>query len=127
MRRWTFLGALLASLSSWLSCLPAKAEYPERVVRLIVPLAAGGGADIIARLIADKLSERFGQQFIVENRTGGGTTIGTKAVVAAAPDGYTLLMGQSSLAITTALNPNLGYDVTKDLTRSSTWWSGRTR
>jgi tripartite-type tricarboxylate transporter receptor subunit TctC len=99
-----------------LAAAPARAEYPERVVRIIVPLAPGGGADIITRLVADRLSARFGQQFIVENRTGGGTTIGTKAVIMAAPDGYTLLMGQSSLAITTALNKNLGYDVLKDLT-----------
>ena len=107
---------LFISLALGLASHSAQAEYPDRVVRLIVPLAAGGGADIITRLVAERLSEQFGQQFIVENRTGGGTTIGTKAVIAAPPDGYTLLMGQSSLAITTALNKNLGYDVTKDLT-----------
>jgi tripartite-type tricarboxylate transporter receptor subunit TctC len=112
MQRLAVLAGILLSLSA----ATASAEYPDRVVRIIVPLAAGGGADIITRIVADKLSEKLGQQFIVENRTGGGTTIGTKAVVAAPPDGYTLLMGQSSLAITTALNKNLGYDVTKDLT-----------
>ena len=112
MRGLSFVAALCLALTAG----TARAEYPERVVRIIVPLAAGGGADIITRLVAERLSERLGQQFIVENRTGGGTTIGTKAVIAAPPDGYTLLMGQSSLAITTALNKNLGYDVTKDLT-----------
>jgi tripartite-type tricarboxylate transporter receptor subunit TctC len=112
MRGLSFVAALCLALTAG----AARAEYPERVVRIIVPLAAGGGADIITRLVAERLSERLGQQFIVENRTGGGTTIGTKAVIAAPPDGYTLLMGQSSLAITTALNKNLGYDVTKDLT-----------
>jgi tripartite-type tricarboxylate transporter receptor subunit TctC len=108
--------SLLVGLLLWLAPQSAQADYPDRVVRVIVPLAAGGGADIITRLVADKLSQHFGQQFVVENRTGGGTAIGTKAVIAAAPDGYTLLMGQSSLAITTALNKNLGYDVTRDLT-----------
>jgi tripartite-type tricarboxylate transporter receptor subunit TctC len=108
--------SLVTTLLFWLASLPAQAEYPERVVRIIVPLAAGGGGDIISRLIAERLSEYLGQQFIVENRPGGGTIIGTKTVVNAAPDGYTLLMAQSSLAITTALNKNLGYDVTTDLT-----------
>jgi len=112
MRRWLLLPALLVLALG----APARADYPDRVVRIIVPLAAGGGADIITRLVAERLSDKLGQQFIVENRTGGGTTIGTKAVIAASPDGYTLLMGQSSLAITTALNKNLGYDVLRDLT-----------
>lgn len=116
MQRNVLFGGLVAAALLGLSLFPARAEYPDRVVRIIVPLAAGGGADIVTRLIADKLSEHFGQAFIVENRTGGGTTIGTKAAVGAPPDGYTLLMGQSSLAITTVLNKNLGYNVLKDLT-----------
>jgi tripartite-type tricarboxylate transporter receptor subunit TctC len=66
--------------------------YPSRPVRVIVPAAAGGGIDITARLIGQWLSERFGQQFIVEDRGGAGTTIGTEMVVHAPPDGYTLLL-----------------------------------
>jgi tripartite-type tricarboxylate transporter receptor subunit TctC len=69
--------------------------YPSRPVRIIVPVAAGGGIDITARLIGQWLSERLGQQFIVENRPGGGGSIGTEMAVRAPPDGYTLL--QASL------------------------------
>jgi tripartite-type tricarboxylate transporter receptor subunit TctC len=109
--------ALLAVVSlSWASGAAAQAPYPDRVVRIIVPLAAGGGADILARLIADKLGGELGQQFIVENRAGGGTIIGTRAVASAPPDGYTLLVGQSSLAMTPGLNKSLPYDVMRDLT-----------
>src|SRR6266700_3095869 len=66
-------------------------DYPTRPVRVIVAVAAGGGADIVARLISQWLSERLGQQFIVENRPGGGTNIGTEMVARAPADGYTLL------------------------------------
>ena len=67
-------------------------DYPVRPVRLIVPVAAGGGADIVARVIGQWLSERLSQQFIVENRPGGGTNIGTEMVARAPADGYTLLL-----------------------------------
>ena len=69
----------------------ARAEYPDRAVKVVVPVAAGGGVDVMARLISQRLSERFGQQFVVENRAGAAGTIGTKAVIAAPADGYTLL------------------------------------
>src|SRR5262250_802040 len=73
--------------------------YPSRPVRIIVGFPAGGGADIVARLIGQWLSERLGQQFIIENRTGAGTNIATEAVIRAAPDGYTLLMASAANAI----------------------------
>jgi tripartite-type tricarboxylate transporter receptor subunit TctC len=77
--------------------------YPTRPVRIIVGFAPGGGADIITRLIGQWLSERLGQQFIIENRPGGGTNIGTEAVVRAPADGYTLLMVGTTQAINATL------------------------
>jgi tripartite-type tricarboxylate transporter receptor subunit TctC len=85
------------------------------VVRIIVPLSPGGGADTLARLVAEALGKQLNGQFIVENRAGGGTVIGTQAVVRAQADGAMLLMAQSSLAMSTALQKELPYDVLKDL------------
>src|SRR6266849_4305842 len=96
--------------------LPSRAEYPDRPVRIIVPVAAGGGVDVMARLLAQKLSERWGQQFVVENRAGAAGIIGTKSVIATPGDGYTLLYTPSSLALTVAVNKTPPYDVAKDLT-----------
>src|SRR5436190_18474207 len=77
--------------------------YPTRPVRLIVPFAPGGQNDIIARIIGQWLSERLGQQFIVENRPGAATNIGTEAVVRAPPDGYTLLLAATANAVNATL------------------------
>jgi len=106
----------LAALLVAAAMLPARAAYPERPVRMVVPVAAGGGVDVLARMIAQRLSERLGQQFVVENRPGAAGVIGTKAVIAAAPDGYTLLYTPSSLALAVVVNKTPPYDVTKDLT-----------
>jgi tripartite-type tricarboxylate transporter receptor subunit TctC len=94
----------------------AHADYPDRPVRIVVPVAAGGGVDVMARLLAQKLSERWGQQFVVENRAGAAGIIGTKAVIGTPGDGYTLLYTPSSLALTVAVNKTPLYDVSKDLT-----------
>jgi tripartite-type tricarboxylate transporter receptor subunit TctC len=88
--------------------------YPTRPVRLIVPTATGGGTDISARLIAPKLSEYLGQQVLVENRAGGNTSVGVEFVAKSPPDGYTLLMGISSLAINPHTQSKVPYDPVKD-------------
>lgn len=90
--------------------------YPGRPVRLIVPYAPGGGVDIMARIVAAKLSERLGGQVIVDNRGGGGTIIGTDAVARSSPDGYTLLFANPALAANPALNERLPYDTVKSFT-----------
>src|SRR5215470_6876589 len=89
--------------------------YPSRPVRVIVPFAPGGLNDIAARLIGQWLSERLGQQFIIENRPGGGGNIGIEAVVRAPADGYTLLAVGSSAAINATLYEKLGYNFIRDI------------
>ena len=91
-------------------------SYPVKPLRLIVPTSPGGGTDFSARALAPKLSEILGQQVVVENRAGGGTIIGNEAVARAAPNGYTLLMGISSIASIPYLYAKLPYDVLADLT-----------
>src|SRR3954454_9283013 len=88
--------------------------YPTRPARLIVPFAPGGQNDIIARIIGQWLSERLGQQFIVENRPGAATNIGTEAVVRAPPDGYTLLLAATANAVNATLFNRLNYDFIRD-------------
>ncbi|MBI3938198.1 MAG: tripartite tricarboxylate transporter substrate binding protein [Betaproteobacteria bacterium] len=92
----------------------AQQSYPTRPVRLVVPSSPGGGTDITARIIAPKLGEYLGQQVVVENRPGAGTMIGGEVVARAAPDGYTLLMGISTLAINPAMYRKVSYDALKD-------------
>ncbi len=93
----------------------AQTAYPTRAVRLIVPSSPGGGTDISARILAPQLTQFLGQQVVVENRPGAGTMIGGEAVARAAPDGYTLLMGISTLAINPAMYKKVTYDALKDL------------
>jgi len=88
--------------------------YPSRPVRIIVPFAAGGGTDITARVIGQWLSDRLGQQFIIENRPGGGTNIGTEAAAKATADGYTLLMVGTSNTANVSLYDKLNFDLIRD-------------
>jgi tripartite-type tricarboxylate transporter receptor subunit TctC len=104
-RQFLHLAACVAALPALPSIARAQA-YPTRPVRIIVGNAPGGTGDIIARLIGQWLSERFGQQFIVDNRPGAGTNIGTETVVKAAPDGYTLLLVGPYNAINATLYEN---------------------
>src|SRR5712691_6329325 len=103
-------------LAAGAAALPAASRiaraqaYPSRPVRIIVGFAPGGGMDIMARLIGQWLSERFGQQFVIENRPGAGTNIATEAVVNAPPDGYTLLLAGASAAINATLYEKLNFN-----------------
>jgi tripartite-type tricarboxylate transporter receptor subunit TctC len=111
--RVVLICAALAALSCGVSI--AQTEYPSRAVRLIVPSSPGGGTDILTRIITPRFSERLGQQVIVDNRPGAGSIIGNDVVAKAAPDGYTLLMGISTLAILPSMHKELPYDAFRDL------------
>ena len=91
-------------------------SYPSRPVRIVVGYAAGGGTDIVARLMGQWLSERLGQQFVIENRTGAATNIGTEAVVRAPADGYTLLLAHTANAINAKLYEKLNFNFIRDNT-----------
>jgi tripartite-type tricarboxylate transporter receptor subunit TctC len=105
---------LLSAAACSAGAAQAQQNYPARPVRLVVPSSPGGGTDITARIIAPKLGEYLGQQVVVENRSGAGTMIGGEVVAHAAPDGYTLLMGISTLAINPAMYKKVPYDALKD-------------
>ena len=110
---------LIASLGSLpaLTLVPgsAFAKYPERPIRLIVPFAAGGNADIVGRIVGERISSALGQPVVVDNRGGAGGSIGAEAVARAAPDGYTLLVGSNGpLTVNPFVQAKLGYDPLKD-------------
>jgi tripartite-type tricarboxylate transporter receptor subunit TctC len=117
-RRMLLLGAALTPLAASGHAI-GQAGWPDRLLRIVVPFAPGSFTDISARLIAVELTEQLGQSVIVENRGGAGGTAGTVAVVRAAPDGYTLLLTDTSLSISPGLYPNLPYDPVRDLAQIS--------
>jgi tripartite-type tricarboxylate transporter receptor subunit TctC len=105
------------ALCAMLGVAPASAQnYPTRAVRLVVPFSAGGPADVLARIVGDKLGAIWGQPVVVENRGGGGANIGAEFVARAAPDGYTLLLNASNHVINASLYDKLGYDPIRDFT-----------
>ena len=106
----------LMSLVLLAGAFPARAEYPDRPVKIVVPVGAGGGVDVMARLLARYLSERLGQQFFVENQPGAAGVIGSKHVIASPADGMTLLYTPSSLSLATLVNKTPPYDLAKDFT-----------
>jgi tripartite-type tricarboxylate transporter receptor subunit TctC len=108
-------GALLAIIAASLLIPPASAQvYPSRAVRMVVAYSAGGSNDIVARALAQKLTESWGQPVIIDNRPGAGTVIGTDAVAKAAPDGYTLLITPPAFVINPGLVTKLPYDSLRD-------------
>jgi tripartite-type tricarboxylate transporter receptor subunit TctC len=113
-RRFLHLAAGAAALPA-VSYIAWAQAYPTRPVRIIVPLAPAGTVDIIARLMGQWLSERLGQQFVIENRPGAGTNLGTEAVVRALPDGYTLLMIDVSAAVNATLFDKLNFNFIHDI------------
>src|SRR5271167_1773488 len=113
-RRFLHLAAVAAALPA-LSRIASAQTYPTRPVRFIVAFAAGGANDIVARLIGQWLSERLGQPFIIENRPGAGSNIGTEVVARAPPDGYTLLMVGAPNAINATLYEKLGFNFIRDI------------
>jgi tripartite-type tricarboxylate transporter receptor subunit TctC len=107
--------ALAAAALTASTCIAAAETYPARPVHVIVPFAAAGGTDIMARLIGQALSERTGQQFIIENRPGAGGNIGTEAVVRAPPDGYTPLVMLTPNAVNATLFEKLNFNFIRDI------------
>jgi tripartite-type tricarboxylate transporter receptor subunit TctC len=110
------LGSIALILAAMTSAFAQEdpAKYPTRPIHIVVGFAAGGGNDIIARIFGQKLSEDLGQPVIIENRPGGGAIVATEHVAKSAPDGYTLLVGASGMAINPALYAKLPYDSVRD-------------
>ena len=107
--------ALMLAVAASIVAPAAAQNYPVKTVRLIAPFAPGGATDVLARLTAQKLGERWGQSVIVDNRAGAGGNIGAEAAVRSAPDGYTLLVAGAPHAINMTLYRNLTYDLARDL------------
>lgn len=106
---------VFVAVAALLVCASAHAqEYPSKPVRMIVPFPPGGGTDLMARITSNKLGQIFGQQFVVENRPGAGTVVGSEVAARAPADGYTILMQVNSLAANHTLYPKLPYDTLKD-------------
>ncbi|MDS1139433.1 tripartite tricarboxylate transporter substrate binding protein [Pusillimonas sp. SM2304] len=115
--RTLFACGLMTALMGLPGLANAADNYPQRVIKLIVPFPPGGGTDMFGRVVAEKLTNEFGWNIVVENRPGAGGNIGVDAAVKSAPNGYTIVLGQTSnLAINPTLYPNLPYDPLKDLT-----------
>jgi tripartite-type tricarboxylate transporter receptor subunit TctC len=111
-----FRGALaLLAFGSLIAFDAAAQNYPNKAVKVVVPYAVGGSADVYGRFLAAKLSETTGQPFVIENRPGGGAVIGTDAVAKSAPDGYTLLVMSNTHTVNETLIPKKPYDLLKDL------------
>jgi tripartite-type tricarboxylate transporter receptor subunit TctC len=108
------LFALAALLLPAFSADDAWALYPDRIVRIVVPFAPGGGTDVIARTLAQEMAKDLGATVVIENKPGAGTIIGTQAVATSEPDGYTLLMGTFANAVNPSMNARLPYDPHKD-------------
>jgi tripartite-type tricarboxylate transporter receptor subunit TctC len=108
------LGAATVASIGIAACAQAADAYPSKPIRFIVPYPAGGGVDMLARVVAPRLSERLGQQVVVDNRGGAGGNIGTELAARSVPDGYTIVMGAAALAINVSLYRKLPFDPLRD-------------
>lgn len=116
-RRWLDLAILACTVLPFVAGMgvaPAHAEYPEKIIKIVVPFAAGGGTDIIARTAAQEIQTNFGKSVIIENKPGAGTIIGTQTVATSEPDGYSLLMATFAHAVNPSLYNKLPFDPHKD-------------
>jgi tripartite-type tricarboxylate transporter receptor subunit TctC len=114
-RRLLLAGGAAAALTA--SIRPARAQaFPAKPLHVVVPFTAGGGTDILARVVGQRLAEQLGQQIVVENKPGGNTLIATEYVAKAAPDGYTLLMQTNNFTVNASLYQKLSYDTVADFT-----------
>src|SRR5215207_8538404 len=114
IRSWTMCGAMFAALLSL--ALPASAQsYPTRTVRVIFGLTAGSSSDVMARIVAEKLSEKWGTGVIIDNRPGAGGNLAADLVAKSTPDGYTILLSNVSIAIAPSFYRKLNYDPLNDL------------
>src|SRR4051812_28870156 len=117
-RRWfelrSGLGAALRVLGAWVIAVQlagvAHAEYPERIIRIVVPFAAGGGTDVVARTLGQEMARELGGSVVIENKPGGGTVIGSQFVALSDPDGYTLLLATFAHAVNPSLMARLPFD-----------------
>ena len=117
LSRRSLLATLAAAPFATLASRPAFAAYPDRPIRLIVPFAPGGNADLVGRLLSESMSPTLGQSMVVENRAGAGGSLGAGVVASAAPDGYTLLIGSNGpLTVNPFMQAKLAYDPLKDFT-----------
>src|SRR6266404_9036844 len=115
--RMLALGTFALGALGFAAPAAAQDDYPNKTVTLVVPYPPGGGADVLARVVAEKLSGVLGHQVIVDNRVGGSGLVGTRAVIRSAPDGYTLFLGHTgSISINPSLYANSGFDPRKDFT-----------
>jgi tripartite-type tricarboxylate transporter receptor subunit TctC len=107
---------LVASSIALIACTAAAQDYPSRPIRVVVPVAAGGSPDVLARLIGERIRPRLGQPFVVDNRVGAGQMIGSDLVAKSAPDGYTIMLPTATFTGSAAIQPKLPFDPVNDLT-----------
>jgi tripartite-type tricarboxylate transporter receptor subunit TctC len=111
-----YLRLVVAALLAAVAVSAAADDYPSRPVKIVVPFAAGGPADVYARFLAQRMQEAMGQPFVIENRPGGGSVVGTEIVAKSAPDGYTLLLMSNTHTVNESLMPNKPFALMRDFT-----------